>query len=176
MNLDRADKEGGQGQQHGGRGRGLGGGGEEEEGKLDQERVRGFVKMTNCRWVDWPDLSRKIRALMHFASKLGADYGDGRGGVDCRNRYKDQLFAFVDGRSEKAQRPIDLVWISPGLDSTEVEDRRPHEAMIRENFSQYSLVIKKDPGVWTCTINTPVPEAEFSWVCCRVACQPKRDE
>jgi hypothetical protein len=39
--------------------------------------------------VNWHDLSRKIRALMHFASVLGADYGDGRGGVDSRNCYKD---------------------------------------------------------------------------------------
>lgn len=127
--------------------------------------------------TDWCDLSRKIRAAMHFASVLGASNG---GGVDGHNRYEDQLYAFVDGQSDKAKKSLELMWISPGLSSWDKlmlpeicqEDRRDHEALLRQHFSTYALVIRKQPGFWTCLIRSPAPQDSSRGP--RVVCVPRR--
>jgi hypothetical protein len=109
--------------------------------------------------TNWIDLSAKIRALMGFAAAVGASGG----GVDRANRYDDKIYAFVEGHSEKPEKPIDLMWTSPGLDSWEKlmlppvcqADSRPHEVLLRNHLSEYSLVIRKQPGYWSCRVTTP---------------------
>lgn len=126
------------------------------EAKGEQQKVEGETMKND---TDWQDLSRKIRAVMHFASVLGAGNG---GGVDGRNRYEDELYAFVDGKSDKAQKSIELMWVSPGLTSWDQSlpdvcqaDCRDHEALLRQHFSSYALVIRKQPRFWQCLIHSP---------------------
>ena len=149
---------------------------QEEENKEENE------SSSSSSSVDWQDLSRKIRAVMHLASVLGAS--NGGGGVDGRNRYEDELYAFVEGQTKKAKKSLELLWVSPGLTSWDKSlpevcqaDPRDHEALLRKHLSDYALVIRKQPGFWQCLIHSPDPqEQRQQWrqsIGPRVVCLPK---
>lgn len=141
---------------------------DEEEGEGEKEDTMEvdspLTSTTTTTTTDWHDLSSKIRALMSFAAQVGATGG----GVDGRNRYKDEMYAFVEGGSlDQPQKKIQLMWKSPGLgapwektalpDVVCQTDRRSHELLLQNALSAYSCVLRKQRGFWVCHVSTPPP-------------------
>lgn len=113
--------------------------------------------------VDWVDLSRKMRAVMKLVAELAASGG----GLDGRNSYGDELYAFVEeGDRDSPEKIIRLLWVSPGLDPYDKKmflpsecrrDERDHETLLRKHFEDFFIIIRKGPRLWTCIVQSPQP-------------------
>lgn len=113
--------------------------------------------------VDWQDLNNKIQAVTSFVAKV----------VASPQFYGDSFFTCIEHRhaEDRPRKPVTLMWMCPGLgvgsaaasaasassasgEEGVLADPRDHEALLRSHFKHYDILLRKDPGCWSCVVNT----------------------
>lgn len=124
--------------------------------------------------VDWQDLNAKLQAVTTFVAKV----------VASPQGHGDSFFTFVEYRqADEPCKPVELMWMSPGLGPAksrtrppqgrealsvpegEVADPRDHESLLRRHFAHYDIVLRKEPGSWSCILRSrrpPLPRGPSS--------------